>query len=38
MIDILAGNFQSAKKPTKQSNSSLATDDSSVDNNKYKAY
>lgn len=33
MIDILAGNFESAKKPTKPSNSSLATEDSLFQNN-----
>lgn len=37
MIDVLSGNFQAVKRPVKQDkdNSSLATDDSIMDN-KYR--
>lgn len=38
MMDILAGNFDSVKKPIKQNNSSLATDDSVMDGNRYRNY
>lgn len=38
MMDILAGNFDAVKKPAKQNNSSLATDDSLVDNNRFRNY
>jgi len=38
MIDILAGNFDSAKKPVKQSNSSMATEDSLFENNRVRAH